>query len=404
MVSMNWRIWLLITEILFSLCGVTHGQNVVTRPVAVGTGVEKYTSGWHDLQPIRTAPDTGSKSANDIDSHMPAENIYRDPDPITSAHEQTHGINSYIRQQCGGRANAFYTLNNFVFIVREPNLRKGQVCAYVPTELRGDVWGLYMAGQQEWDDRPLYICDEWTAYINGAMVGKELGKVGNRSMEHDVRHCVEFAGYASALLVAIERHDPAYPDREKLQEFVAYNLKRTLKLTEPAVFAAQVEKFAACYAPGQPCQGNQCGTLQWQSNVWVRQRPILGGTKTIVTKPKLVVTTPAQPPLIPVTRPAVVSCQCSGEIASLKSQIAKLEAALASKSGCDCEPPKPTTVAFLDGSGRVYSSQTVPAGGTLKIPPNHVQNFSRDGKLIDEEKYPVGSPIRLRHGVPAKVK
>ena len=82
MVSMNWRIWLLITEILFSLCGVTHGQNVVTRPVAVGTGVEKYTSGWHDLQPIRTAPDTGSKSANDIDSHMPAENIYRDPDPL----------------------------------------------------------------------------------------------------------------------------------------------------------------------------------------------------------------------------------------------------------------------------------------------------------------------------------
>lgn len=382
---MNWRLWFLICSLVFALCEATHGQNVVTRPVAVGQGAEKYSSGWHDLQPIRQAPDTGSKSANDIDSHMPAQNIYRDADPVTSAHEQTHGINSYIRQQCGGRANAFYVLNNYVFIVREPNLRKSTVCQYVPQELRGDVWGLYMAGQSEWDDRPLYILDEWVAYINGAMVGRELGTVGNRVIEADVRHCVEFAGYASALLAAVEKHDPNYTDKAKLEEFVSYNLKRTLKLTEPATYTAQVSRFTAHYAPGQACQGNQCGTLQWQSNVWVRQRPILGGTKTIVTKPKAVIVTPAQPPLVPVTpKPAQAACNCDN--AALIAKIEKLEATIATihatagkdgkpgrdgRDGKDCDPAafeqKPFTVEIYSPTGKLLQKKTVQPGGTLPL-------------------------------------
>lgn len=59
----------------------------------------------------------------------------------------------------------------------------------------------------------------------------------------------------------------------------------------------------------------------------------------------------------------------------------------------------PSRVDFLDGKGKAAYSQTVPVGGTIKIPPVHIQNYDRNAKLIDEEKYPLPSPVRLRHGV-----
>lgn len=381
---MTWRWWFLICSLVCSLCEATHGQGVISRPVSVGEGPQNYSSGWHDLQPCREFSHQ-SKTLSDIEGHIreSAAQIYRDHDLVTSAHELSHGIASETRQQVGANCNAFYCLNNNVFICREPRLRKHQVCAYVPQNLRGDVWGLYMAGQQEWDDKPTYILDEWIAYINGAMTGREI-PTGNRSTDADIRHCVEFAGYASALLVAIEQLDPQYPDKAKLEDFVAYNIKRTMKLTEPPQFAEQVRRFEVAYAPGQQCQGGQCGTLQWQSNVWVKPRPLMGGTKTIVTQPKAVITTPPQK-LVPVV-PAPVGCNCSGELARIKSEMAELTAHLDrlsktpgpagkdgrdGKDGKDADPAafvqKPFTVEIYDPHGKKLQSQVVNPGGKLKL-------------------------------------
>jgi len=348
----NWRLWFLICSLVCAACEVAHGQGVVTRPVEVSSGQQKYGTGWHKLSKCREVDAAQyGKTLADIASHLTTQSasVYWDSDLVTAAHECTHGINSNTRVQVGGKSNAFYCLDDWVCILREPNFRKSQVCAYVPSDLRGGVWSLYMAGQTEWDDRPLYILDEWIAYINGAIAGQELkamGRTGNRVIDADIRHCVEFSGYASALMQAVDRLDPNYPDRERLEAFVAYNLKRTLALTSPPQFAAQVNKFAAYYAHGQQCQGGQCGALQWQ-NGWtqrvdVRQRPILGGTKVVIQPPKPTTkVTPLAPtgdggwkpsaqPLVPVT--PVQSCQCAGEITSLQATIAKLEARLESVS------------------------------------------------------------------------
>lgn len=380
---MTWRLWLLICSLVCAACEVAHGQGVISRPVEVGSGQQQFVSGWHDLKPCRSVDASRlGKTLADIESHMQPGHQYRDSDLVTWAHETTHGINSNCRVQAGGRCNAFYCLNDFVFICREPNLRKSDVCRFVPQNLRGDVWGLYMVGQTEWDDRPTYILDEWVAYINGAITGREIA-TGNRSTEYDVRHCIEFAGYASALLVAIEKLDPNYPDKAKLQDFVAYNVKRTMKLTEPQAFTEQVRRFEVAYAGGMVCQGGQCGTLQWQSNVWVQKRPILGGTKTIVTQPKAVITTPAQP-LVPVTKPAPIGCNCAGEIAALKAEIAKLSAVAKEpgpagkdgangrdgKDGKDCGPcaeQQPFTVEIYSPTGKLLQKKVVPPGGTLPL-------------------------------------
>lgn len=403
---MSWKLWFLICSLVFSLCEASHGQGVISRPVQVGSGPQNISSGWHDLQPCREVS-LSSKTLSDIESHIreSAARIYRDHDPITSAHELTHGINSETRQQTGARTNAFYCLNNNVFICREPRLRKSDVCRYVPQNVRGDVWGLYMTGQNEWENTPTYILDEWVAYINGAITGREVAS-SNRNTDYDIRHCIEFAGYASALLVAIEQLDPSYPDKQRLEDFIAYNVKRTMRLTEPATFTDQVRRFEVAYAPQGNCQGGQCGVMQWQTNVWTPRRVVINNPPAAK---------PTQPKLVPVVPIAPVSCNCSGEIARIKSEMAELTAHLesisktqgpAGKDGkdCECGEQLPIKVNFVDGKGKVYTTQLVPSGGTLTIPPIHVQNFARDGKLIDEEKYPVGTPIKLRHGVPSKVK
>ena len=176
---MNLRIWLLITEILFSLCGVSHGQErmPVNRQVEVlkpqGETKSGFDFGWYKLQPEREVNDSRlGKTLCDIECRMPPGHVYRDNDLVTWAHETTHGINSRVRCEVGGMVNAFYCLNGWVGIYREPNFRKSQVCAFVPANLRGLGWETYMAGASSWDDRPLYILDEWVAYINGAIVGR----------------------------------------------------------------------------------------------------------------------------------------------------------------------------------------------------------------------------------------
>lgn len=350
---MNWRIWLIITEVLFALCGVSHGIEVpacrVTVPDASGPG-RSHGSG------VLVATD---EQASYI---------------LTNAHVVRDGRgeaelsfpSSPVRP---GRVIAADEKWDVAIIQTEPCKSDPTPIALAPLQ-RGDKLMAGGFGQQ----------GQWRDMVG--QVAAFYGPVGGG--EYDM---FEMTGGQA------RQGDSGGPIANERGELVGliWGSSNGTSMGTPISKAVELcQSYGICI--GQQCQ---------PPRVRVDNRPILGGQRIVVTQPKpkpvgVVV------PLKPVAQ--VQSCQCSGEIASLKAQIAKLEAALESKSGCDCEAPKPTTVAFLDGSGRVYSSQTVPPGGTLKIPPNHVQNFSRDGKLIDEEKYPVGSPIKLRHGVPSKVK
>jgi hypothetical protein len=175
---------------------------------------------------------------NDIEAHLPASygTTYRDADKVTHGHETSHGIHSHIRNHLnntGQRANGFYLLDDRAVLVVEPPIRKSQVAPFVPQALRGSRFGTYVTGQVAWDDRPLYIWDEWNAYVNGGEVAIDLFQRGlwNQGGRDAVSGQLEFTVYALAVAMAVERHAPEYFEQNaQFREFLAFNTQRAMDL------------------------------------------------------------------------------------------------------------------------------------------------------------------------------
>ena len=173
---------------------------------------------------------------SDIESHMPANHIYRDSDKITWAHETTHGLASNIRQKfskagyvdikeellvfhSADRINGFYVLKDRAIVLHEPSGTLSQVAAAVPQGLRGDVYGLYLQRQaSSWNNEPLYAFDEWCAYTNGSETRLDL-KISGRA--ETVQYMMEFCLYAICLNKALN------PDQE-VKAFTKWNLERCM--------------------------------------------------------------------------------------------------------------------------------------------------------------------------------
>jgi hypothetical protein len=82
----------------------------------------------------------------------------------------------------------------------------------------------------EWDDTPLYLWDEWNAYINGGAVGVDQvqGGLWHDDWQDGVAGQLEFSVYALALAQAVSENDPEYfADYRQFTEFLAWNLKRS---------------------------------------------------------------------------------------------------------------------------------------------------------------------------------
>ncbi|BBM86625.1 hypothetical protein [Candidatus Uabimicrobium amorphum] len=181
---------------------------------------------------------------NDIMSHEVDFNNY--DDLVTLAHETSHGIHSHIRNKMnktGKTANGFYVLNNRAVVVVEPNMRKSKVAKYVPPSLRGSRYYTYVSGAPSWDDRPLYIWDEWNAYVNGSEAGIDL--VDNDLWKYGWRDAVagtlEFVVYSIAVAMAAKEHDPQYFNNyDQFREFLAWNVKRSMELYRKG---AKIEHF-----------------------------------------------------------------------------------------------------------------------------------------------------------------
>ncbi len=156
---------------------------------------------WVQLKPLRQAPD---KSVyQDIDSYiLPSYNVggmtvnYRDSDLITSSHECTHRINSEIRQNfkadCG-----IYLLRNKGFVIKKhPKITLKEIAEKIKKEERGPRYPLYMVEQRKyWNNEPLYILDEVSAYMHGASTGIEKGNK-HRATE-SFASCIEMYYYGT---------------------------------------------------------------------------------------------------------------------------------------------------------------------------------------------------------------
>ena len=144
----------------------------------------------------------------DIESHLNDHHPYKDSDVMTWAHEGTHGVNSLARNYMPDY-NCMYTLDDNMFVAKEPKFLLSTLAKSIPQELRGEIYKTYLLDSQRWwNDCPLYILDELSAYINGHMVGIQLHtQVNSSRLEHNFIFAIEMLGYC-AILVKMTKNDP----------------------------------------------------------------------------------------------------------------------------------------------------------------------------------------------------
>lgn len=179
---------------------------------------------WINYPKIRNVTNLG-KVLSDVESHIRANNPYRDNDLITSAHEQLHGINSDIRNKYTnlGKINAFYCLNDKAVIIKEPKVTINAVANAIPFSIRDDLYQLYLVGgQHDWNNEPLYLVDEWVAYTTGSLAQLDL-KIPDHGSAVNV---AKFNIYINYLTKVIKEKDPNYDDTQ-YSRFVAWNMERT---------------------------------------------------------------------------------------------------------------------------------------------------------------------------------
>lgn len=165
----------------------------------------------------------------------------------TNVHETAHGIHATFRnefsKQLRKRVNAFYMLDGNIAIVEEPDFLIRNVQKHVPPPLRGYRYKLYFVDQlRDWDDRPLYIMDEWTAYICGAESAvSDLETKGIKDDADAVSGALEFSVYAvAAYLTARERAPDYLAEKPQMKSVIHYNLSRA-----EAAFYAGRDVFAS---------------------------------------------------------------------------------------------------------------------------------------------------------------
>jgi hypothetical protein len=136
------------------------------------------------------------------------------PDVMTKVHETTHMVNANIRNANSGNVG-FYIGNNNACVFPQPNFSKDKIAQFVPSALQGLSFNEYVVGMTEWNDSPLYLYDEWKAYLNG---GRAVVELVEKNAYHDgwtnaVSNPLEFSVYACATYLAIIKYDPNYLHR-----------------------------------------------------------------------------------------------------------------------------------------------------------------------------------------------
>lgn len=150
---------------------------------------------------------------------------------MTCAHETTHMINANLRNkiQKDKKVNAFYLPRGWAVVIEEPSMKKSRVAEFIAPKMRGSRYALYVQGSPSWNNRPLYLVDEWCAYINGAMVGIDDVNNGryNDGWTDGVSGCLELSMYCVALCMAVEKYDNDYWNNNKqFKLFINWNLQR----------------------------------------------------------------------------------------------------------------------------------------------------------------------------------
>jgi hypothetical protein len=176
----------------------------------------------------------------DIMQRKPAHERGHWDDPTTLAHEITHSIHFDLRLTSPDyrRINGFYVFGGLAALVAEPRFTKSAVAARVPPSLQRSRYQNYLLGHPGWDARPLYVWDEWTAYVNGASVAIERYQLGLEphdagSTSDRIFAVLEFTVYAMVVISAATELDPhALQNDPQLGGFFAFNAERAMQTFE----------------------------------------------------------------------------------------------------------------------------------------------------------------------------
>lgn len=214
---------------------------------------------WYDYSPPGSVNEQGT--LQDVLSRCDdaGRRAAYDADRVTYCHELTHQVNARIRNSLGGRVNAFYVGGGRAMILQEPNVRLETVAQYVQPAYRNSAYQLYLVDQRSgWDNQPLYVLDEWTAYCNGSQAARELNADDHGSHERASWFC----HFADCLIQAVQQHDRTYQQLSALIEFVSWQKQRVSilvgsKLPEPT---RPLQRVRDLFVP-QPSQTNQLADL-----------------------------------------------------------------------------------------------------------------------------------------------
>lgn len=189
---------------------------------------------WKKLNRIREVsnPDLGVV-LGDLESHLASGHSYNDINKITWAHQVSHGVNALIRNKVYSKEplNGFYLLQDRSIIFKEPAITIKDVAKEIPEKLQGPSFKLYFIEQNDkWNDKPLYIIDEWVAFTNGSEVGKELNCDG---WYFELFQAHNFNIYSMYLAMVINRDTRNYQDSE-LKKFMKWNIERVFRVSMPS--------------------------------------------------------------------------------------------------------------------------------------------------------------------------
>lgn len=135
-----------------------------------------------------------------------------------------------IGQSVPGKNNASYVGHGYCIVLPEPRVTLTTVSQYVPAHYRNkDIYkNTFVLMQQYYNKEPLYVLDEFASYCNGMQYALDanIGSSPDRSMSGSIDFMLAFIPFSTALVTAVERHDPGYRDLRRLKAFVRWQQNR----------------------------------------------------------------------------------------------------------------------------------------------------------------------------------
>jgi len=158
----------------------------------------------------------------------------RDPldpgDHVTWSHECCHGVSALADIANGPRheRHSIYVGDGLTVNFGHPKLTIREIAAAIPPEDRTGPYGTmattYLVEQAgDWNDRPIYLVEEWVAYTHGAICRQQAGFAGRPDT---VWRAKVFERWIRVLARLARERDPGYREIEKLEAFIEWNAGR----------------------------------------------------------------------------------------------------------------------------------------------------------------------------------